>query len=326
MTNEKTIVLAGGCFWGVEKYLALINGVLKTQVGYANGFTENPTYEEVCAGSSGFAEAVKVTYDGEVLGLSELLDLFYKVIDPTSVNKQGNDRGPQYRTGVYFTDPADWPIIRGSLVLLSESLSRPLAVEGGRLKNFYSAEEYHQKYLDHHPGGYCHIPEASFEAARNYKKSAADSLELQKRLGPLRYEVTQRGATEPPFANEYFNHFEPGLYVDAVDGRPLFLSTQKFESGCGWPSFSRPIEEAFISKLPDTSFGRVRTEVRSSQSGSHLGHVFPDGPQASGGLRYCINSASLRFVPKEKMEAEGYGHLLGLLAKEEEKALAKGQG
>jgi peptide methionine sulfoxide reductase msrA/msrB len=341
--NEKTIVLAGGCFWGVEKYLALIKGVIKTQVGYANGFTQNPTYEEVCAGVSGFAEAVKVTYDGAVLGLSELLDLFYEIIDPCSKNKQGNDRGPQYRTGVYFIDPADWPIIRGSLVLLSESLDGPLAVEGGPLKNFFSAEDYHQKYLDHHPGGYCHIPEASFEAARRYKKDARDAhtrndaqnpqasqisqnaqdpMGLKKRLTPMQYEVTQRGATEPHFANEYFNLFEPGLYVDVVDGRPLFLSAQKFESGCGWPSFSKPIEETLISKLPDHSHGRLRTEVRSSQSGAHLGHVFPDGPPATGGLRYCVNSASLRFVPKARMKAEGYGEFLALLEDHEKRARA----
>ncbi|MDR2368300.1 MAG: peptide-methionine (S)-S-oxide reductase MsrA [Deltaproteobacteria bacterium] len=313
MPTTKTIALAGGCFWGVERYLSLIPGVIETEVGYANGNTENPTYHDVCGGDTGFAEAVMVTYDASVLGLSELLDLFYRIIDPTSVNKQGNDTGPQYRTGVYYLDPADRPIIHGSLVLLGESLDRPLAVQGGKLKNFYSAEAYHQKYLDKNPGGYCHIPEASFEAARRHKKTAPGQNDLQKRLSPMQYEVTQRGATEPPFANEYFATFEPGLYVDVVDGKPLFLSTQKFESGCGWPSFSKPIDDALIAKLPDNSHGRQRTEIRGRESGSHLGHVFPDGPPAAGGLRYCVNSASLRFVPKARMEAEGYGHLLGLL-------------
>ena len=225
MPTEKTIVLSGGGFWGVEHYLSLIKGVIKTEVGYANGLTENPTYEQVCTGASGFADAVKVTYDAESLGLSELLSLFFQIIDPTSVNRQGNDRGPQYRTGVYFTDPADWPIIHGSLVLLTESLDRPLAVEGGKLKNFYTAEEYHQKYLDKNPGGYCHISEDKFQAARRHKQSAQtshdDTAALRARISPTQYEVTQLGATEPPFANEYFNLFEPGLYVDVVDGKPL---------------------------------------------------------------------------------------------------------
>jgi peptide methionine sulfoxide reductase msrA/msrB len=319
VTTEKTIVLAGGCFWGVEHYLSLIPGVLKTEVGYANGHLENPTYEAVCTGASGFVEAVLVTYDDSVLGLSELLDLFYKIIDPTSVNRQGGDRGPQYRTGVYYTAAEDWPIIHGSLVLLSESLDGHLAVEGGKLKNFYSAEEYHQKYLDKNPNGYCHIPEAGFEAARRYKKNDPKPSDLQDRLTPLQYEVTQRGATEPPFANEYFANFEPGLYVDVVDGKPLFISAHKFESGCGWPSFARPIENDDLIKLPDNSYGRSRIEVRSRDSGAHLGHVFPDGPTASGGLRFCINSASLRFIPMAQMESEGYGNLLPLLEKEEDK-------
>ncbi|MDR0621199.1 MAG: peptide-methionine (S)-S-oxide reductase MsrA [Deltaproteobacteria bacterium] len=323
MAIEKTIVLAGGCFWGVEHYLSLIPGVLKTEVGYANGHIENPTYERVCSGDSGFAEAVKVTYDLESLGLSELLGLFFQIIDPTSVNRQGNDRGPQYRTGVFFTDPADGPIVHGSLILLGESLDRPLAVEEGELKNFFVAEEYHQKYLDKNPGGYCHIPAAKFQAARGYKKTASTSpdhsVALRALLTPTQYEVTQLGATEPPFANEYFDLFEPGLYVDVVNGKPLFLSTQKFESGCGWPSFSKPIDDALIAQLPDHSFGRLRTEVRSQESGSHLGHVFPDGPASGGGLRYCINSASLRFVPKADMEAQGYGQLLPLLEEEEKR-------
>lgn len=310
--SDKEIVLAGGCFWGVERYLGLIPGVLETMAGYANGDFPNPSYEQVCAGSTGFAEAVKTRYDAGKLGLPELLALFYKIIDPCSVNKQGGDVGPQYRTGVYYLDEADSPAISESLTLLGESLAKPVAIESGPLRNFYPAEECHQKYLEKNPKGYCHIGLDLCQAASRYKGAEAER-EIRERLSPMQYEVARRGATEPPFDNEYCDLFEPGIYVDVVDATPLFLSTAKFESGCGWPSFSKPVDEKILSKLPDRSFGRERTEVRSSTSGSHLGHVFADGPMASGGLRYCINSASLRFVPKNKMAEEGYGDLLPLL-------------
>jgi peptide methionine sulfoxide reductase msrA/msrB len=317
LSDIKEIVLAGGCFWGVERYLSLIPGVVETEAGYANGLTPKTSYKEVCKGDTGFAEAVLVKYDRDKLSLTELLDLFYKVIDPTSLNKQGNDAGDQYRTGIYYLDEEDAPIVKGSLTLLGESLKDPVMVEAEPLRNFHPAEEYHRKYLLKNPGGYCHIPLKRLKEAAQYKGPGSPSEEeLRKRLSPIQYEVTQRGATEPPFKNEFFDKFEPGIYVDVVDGTPLFLSLRKFESGCGWPSFSKPIKDELISEIPDLSFGRIRTEVRGKSSGSHLGHVFPDGPSESGGLRYCINSASLRFVPKERMAEEGYGELLPLLEKE----------
>lgn len=130
------------------------------------------------------------------------------------------------------------------------------------------------------------------------------------RLTPEQYRVTQENGTERPFSGEYDQHFEPGLYVDVVSGEPLFASSQKFNSGCGWPSFAKPVEAAHVTELRDTTHGMIRTEVRSAYGDSHLGHVFPDGPREMGGLRYCINSASLRFVPKGEMEAEGYGAYL----------------
>ncbi|MDR3134898.1 MAG: peptide-methionine (S)-S-oxide reductase MsrA [Deltaproteobacteria bacterium] len=323
MAEVKSIVFAGGCFWGVERFFSLVPGVLATEAGYANGFTEDPSYKDVCSGATGFVEAVKVDYDGARLSLPELLGLFYNIVDPLSVNRQGNDIGPQYRTGIYSNDSRDWPHVASSLARLGESLGRPVAIEHGELKNFFPAEEYHQKYLDKNPGGYCHIPEMKFKLASSYRPVGTRYSDLKKRLTRDQYEVTQKGATEAPFANEYFDHFEPGLYVDIVDGQPLFLSAHKFESGCGWPSFSRPIDDSYLHKLPDNSLGRQRIEVRGQQSGSHLGHVFPDGPAATGGLRYCINSASLRFVPKYKMAGEGFGHLLPLLEAEEKKAQAK---
>ena len=130
------------------------------------------------------------------------------------------------------------------------------------------------------------------------------------RLTPEQFRVTQQNGTERPFTGEYDDHFEPGLYVDIVSGEPLFASSAKFASGCGWPSFSKPVVDANVTELRDTTHGMIRTEVRSAHGDSHLGHVFPDGPREMGGLRYCINSASLRFIPKDRMEAEGYGAYL----------------
>lgn len=309
---QKTIYLAGGCFWGVEKYLSLIPGVLNTEVGYANGNTEAPTYEQVCQNHTGHAEAVKVLYDADILPLKELLVKFFEIIDPTSVNKQGNDRGVQYRTGIYFTQQEDQAEILATLNDLQVRYKKPIVVEAVPLENYYSAEAYHQKYLDKNPGGYCHIPAKMFEQAK--KPSVSNSREeLRLRLTNLQYKVTQENGTEPPFHNEYFDEFREGIYVDIVSGKPLFMSTNKFESGCGWPSFSKPIDNDFIVERSDNSYGMYRTEVRGKVSDSHLGHVFLDGPESSGGRRYCINSAALRFIPKENMKSEGYEAYLSLL-------------
>ncbi|MDR2649334.1 MAG: peptide-methionine (R)-S-oxide reductase MsrB [Clostridiales bacterium] len=310
----KTIYLAGGCFWGVQKYISLIPGIIQTQVGYANGNTENPAYEDVCRRDTGHAETAEVRYDETVLPLTQLLDLYADIIDPASVNRQGNDVGTQYRTGIYYTDESDAEMIRGWLALLGESLLKPVAIECGRLRQFYPAEEYHQGYLDKNPNGYCHIPQAKFEQARHSGKPQGKPAEdLRNRLTPMQYEVAVNGATEPPFDNEYFDNFKPGIYVDIISGVPLFVSTDKFESGCGWPAFAKPIDDVLLKTLPDNSYGRQRIELRSAKPDTHLGHVFDDGPSALGGLRYCINSASLRFVPQEEMECKGYGEYLALL-------------
>lgn len=314
---KKEIYLAGGCFWGTEQYLQNIKGILSTEVGYANGNTENPTYEEVCRHNTGHAEAVKVEYEDTVIGLPFILELYYDVINPVSVNRQGGDVGSQYRTGIYYVNEEDAPVIENSISKLQEKYRETIAIERLPLSNYYKAEEYHQKYLDKNPSGYCHIGADKFEKAKKAvdkdKKFEKKSLEkLKQDLTEEQFEVTQNSATEAPFKNEYFNEFREGIYVDITTGEPLFMSADKFDSGCGWPSFSKPIETAMINELKDTSFGRVRTEVRSSHGDAHLGHVFTDGPKESGGLRYCINSASLRFIPKEKMEEEGYGDYLGL--------------
>jgi len=316
----KTIYLAGGCFWGVEKYLAALPGVVATQVGYANGLGEYPapTYEEVCSGATGCAETVEVVYDPEQISLSFLLDRYFVLIDPTSLNRQGPDRGTQYRTGIYYVDGEDEAIIRGALQLLQESCADPVVVEVEPLRSFTRAEEYHQHYLDTNPGGYCHLDPVQLRASAQSADMLTigrdpDKSALRERLTPLQFEVTQNNATEPPFANEYCDVYEPGIYVDITTGTPLFVSTDKFESGCGWPSFSKPISDGVIAELPDHSHGRQRVEVRSREGDAHLGHVFEDGPSESGGLRYCINSASLRFVPLDQMEREGYGDLVPLV-------------
>ena len=311
----KTIYLAGGCFWGVEKYFSLIPGVKETEAGYANGSTASPTYEEVCSGKTGHAETVKVVFDPEELSLPFLLEQYYSIIDPVSVNKQGNDRGIQYRTGIYYADEKDKPVIETSLKRLQQHFTQPLAIEVQPLRQFSRAEKYHQRYLDKNPGGYCHIPPAKFREASQarenepvYRKKPDE--ELRRILTREQFAVTRNNATEPPFRNEYFNNDRPGIYVDVTTGEPLFLSTDKFDSGCGWPSFSRPIKEELIQEKQDFSHGMRRTEVRSKTGDAHLGHVFTDGPKEQGGLRYCINSASLKFIPEQEMEAQGYGKSL----------------
>ena len=308
-----TIYLAGGCFWGVQKFFEQFDGVALTETGYANGPKENPSYQEVCA-SSGHAETVKIVYDENRITLNELLDYYFQIIDPTSVNKQGNDRGIQYRTGIYYTDEKQLPVITEVYEREQKRYKNPFAVEVMPLENFYTAEEYHQKYLDKHPGGYCHIRQDLFdlEAKRQEDKAA----ELKERIGELSYEVTQNAATEMAFTGKYDHFFEKGIYVDVVSGQPLFSSLDKYDSGCGWPAFTKPFEESSVTESTDTSHGMIRTEVRSEEADSHLGHVFNDGPRESGGLRYCINSAALRFIYYEDLEKEGYGEYKALFDEE----------
>lgn len=317
--NTRTIYLAGGCFWGVEAYFQRIKGVVDAVSGYANGRTENPSYEDVIHRNSGHAETVRVVYDADVLSLSDILQYYFRVVDPTSLNRQGNDTGTQYRSGVYYTDPAEQAVIAAALAKEQRKYAQPLVVENLPLQHFYEAEEYHQDYLLKNPGGYCHIdirkadeplegkaaPQGKGFDAAAYRRP--DDAELKKRLSPEQYRITRQNGTEYAFSHEYDRLFAPGIYVDVVSGEPLFSSADKYDAGCGWPSFTRPISPDVLTEHSDFSYNMQRTEVRSRAADSHLGHVFPDGPADKGGLRYCINGASLRFIPLDKMDAEGYG-------------------
>lgn len=309
------IYLAGGCFWGLEEYFSRISGVLQTSVGYANGQVETTNYQLIK--ETDHAETVQVIYDEKVVSLREILLYYFRVIDPLSVNQQGNDRGRQYRTGIYYLDEEDLPTIYALVQEQERMLGRKIAVEVEKLRHYILAEDYHQDYLKKNPGGYCHIDVRDAEKplidAANYEKPSQEV--LREQLSEESYRVTQEAATEAPFSNAYDQTFEEGIYVDITTGEPLFFAKDKFASGCGWPSFSRPISKELIHYYQDLSHGMERIEVRSRSGNAHLGHVFTDGPQELGGLRYCINSASLRFIAKDEMEEAGYGYLLPYLNK-----------
>ena len=309
------IYLAGGCFWGLEEYFSRISGVLQTSVGYANGQVETTNYQLIK--ETDHAETVQVIYDEKVVSLREILLYSFRVIDPLSVNQQGNDRGRQYRTGIYYKYEDDLPTINTVVREQELLIGRKIAVEVEKLRHYILAEDYHQDYLKKNPGGYCHIDVRDAEKplidAANYEKPS--QAVLRENLSEESYRVTQEAATEAPFRNAYDQTFEEGIYVDITTGEPLFFAKDKFASGCGWPSFSRPISKELIHYYQDLSHGMERIEVRSRSGNAHLGHVFTDGPQELGGLRYCINSASLRFIAKDEMEEAGYGYLLPYLNK-----------
>ena len=315
--KENVIYLAGGCFWGLEKLMQSIPGVIDAQSGYANGTGKaDAKYQTILGGKTGFRETVRVEYDPAKVSLDHLLLAYFYVIDPTVLNKQGNDTGTQYQTGIYYTNTQAQAVVE-RIAELERGRHKVFAVEVGPLKNYYPAEEYHQNYLDKNPGGYCHISPAKIKLlntlkidAGAYKRPAAET--IRDKLTAEQFQVTQQNGTELPFRNEFWDKFAKGIYVDIVTGEPLFSSTDKYQSSCGWPAFTKPIEAPLLVERKDTSHGMVRTEVRSRSGDSHLGHVFTGDHESPNGVRYCINSASLRFIPYEQMEAEGYGYLLYL--------------
>ena len=299
---------AGGCFWCIESAFDEVEGVLQVISGYTGGHCKNPTYKEVCNQETGHLEAVQITYNPEVIPYEELLIIFWQQIDPTDPGGQFKDRGESYQTAIFYHNEDQHILAEASKKALDESkrFEKPIVTKILPASTFYPAEDYHQGFHVKNAFRYALYHQGSGREAFIRKYWPKDKLMLKENLTPIQYFVTQENGTEPPFQNEYWDNYGEGIYVDIVTGEPLFSSRDKFDSGCGWPSFTKPIVSSSIKGKLDVSHNMTRTEVRSRQGDSHLGHVFNDGP-APTGLRYCINSAALRFISKEDLEREGYG-------------------
>ncbi len=305
---------AAGCFWGVEEEFRKQKGVLATAVGFMGGHTKNPAYEEVSGDHTGHAETVTLDFDPKVVSYTELLDVFWHLHDPTTLNRQGPDEGSQYRSVIFYYSPAQKAAAiktRDELQKAGE-FSEKIVTEIVPSGPFTLADAHHQQYVEKGGRAGCHLRRKKISAVTPPTPRQA---ELRKTLSEETYRVTQEDATEQPFLNKYWDNHEAGIYVDAVSGDPLFSSKDKFDSGTGWPSFSRPIKQELLVQKSDRALGMDRTEVRSKRANSHLGHVFTDGPGPDK-MRYCINSASLRFIPVNKLKEEGYSEYLPMFKTE----------
>jgi peptide methionine sulfoxide reductase msrA/msrB len=310
MTLEKA-TFAGGCFWCMVEPFDEQEGIIDIRSGYTGGNSEHPTYKEVISGDTGHVEAVQITFDPDMFSYKRLLDLFWQQIDPTDDGGQFKDRGESYKTAIFYHNETQKEQAIQSKKDLSESgrFSNPLVTEILPALPFYEAEEYHQDFYKKNAFRYALYKRGS--GREEFKRTywPMDRSHLRVSLTDMQYHVTQEDGTEPPFDNEYWENRQEGLYVDIVSGEPLFTSKDQYDSGCGWPSFKKPVMDASVKERYELTHKSTRVEVRSREGDSHLGHVFTDGPGPKG-LRYCINSAALRFIPKEELEAEGYGDFL----------------
>lgn len=309
-TTKEYATFAGGCFWCMVEPFDNRPGVIRITSGYTGGTVPNPTYEQVCSNTTGHVEAVQIEFDPTIMPYQKLLDTFWQQINPTDPNGQFNDRGESYQTAIFYHNEQQRQQAEASKQALEASgkFSKPVVTKILPAKPFYPAEEQHQEYYKKQSFHYRLYKKGSGreDFINKHWKNKVNKVDLKKKLTPIQYHVTRENGTERPFQNEYWNNDQEGIYVDIVSGEPLFSSKDQYDAGCGWPSFTKPIDDYQLKENLDTSHGMIRTEVRSRDADSHLGHVFEDGPKDQGGLRYCINSAALRFIPKEKLKEEGY--------------------